>query len=302
MPVGLLVTISIVIIAAFGWLLNSLPDLLEFTSNIVSWCKGIFLQCFGYLLILKIFLIWSGMVAAGAGLLYGVARGIWDTMKANNAIRALPKADYGLGIILIKDDIQVAFTHGLLNPRVYISSGLIQSLNRHELNAVVLHELYHKRHRDPLRFLLLSVIKDTFFYIPLGRYLFGLLHSLQEKAADDAAVSAMNEPIGLASALIKIARSGCVALGPASIKGFGKGFGGVEVRVKRLIEGRDEGLKLPGWRSIVSSLLAIGILSASLALPLYASSSLHDNSVCSKGHCPIYMNKMEQECKSHCKI
>ena len=42
MPVGLLVTISIVIIAAFGWLLNSLPGLLEFTSNIVSWCKGIF--------------------------------------------------------------------------------------------------------------------------------------------------------------------------------------------------------------------------------------------------------------------
>ncbi len=298
MPVGLLVTISIVIITACGWLLNSLPGLLEFTSNIVSWCKGIFLQCFGYLLILKIFLIWSGLLIAGAGLLYGVARGIWDTMKANHAIRALPKADYGLGIILIKDDIQVAFTHGLLSPRVYISSGLIRSLNRHELNAVVLHELYHKRHRDPLRFLLLSILKDTFFYIPLVRYLFGLLHSLQEKAADDKAVSAMNEPFDLASALIKIARSGCVALGPASIKGFGS----VEVRVKRLIEGRDEGLKLPGWKSIVSSLLAIGVIFLSLALPLYASISGHDHSICSKGQCPIYMNKMEQECKSHCKI
>jgi Zn-dependent protease with chaperone function len=302
MPVGLLVTISIVIIAAFGWLLNSLLGLLEFTSNIVSWCKGIFLQCFGYFLILKIFLIWSGLLIAGAGLLYGVARGILDTIKANHAIMALPKADYGLGIILIKDDIQVAFTHGLLSPRVYISSGLIQSLNRHELNAVVLHELYHKRHRDPLRFLLLSILKDTFFYIPMGRYLFGLLHSLQEKAADDEAVSAMNEPFGLASALIKIARSGCVALGPASIKGFGKGFGGVEVRVKRLIERRDEGLKLPGWRIIVSSLLAIGVIFLSLALPLYASISGHDHSICSTGQCPIYMNKMEQECRSHCKI
>jgi len=294
----LLTILSIILILTTGWLVYGLPGLLVFTSTIIGWCKDLFFQCLGYLSIVKVFFIWAGVVTVGGGLLYALTKGVWGVIRAHRAIRNLPKVDYGLDIVLIKDDLlQLAFTHGLFRPRVYISSGLIHHLTRSELNGVILHELYHKRHRDPLRFFLLSLLRDTFFYIPIGYYLLRLLHSLRERAADDAAVSKMDEPVGLASALVKIARFGNkMAIEPASIRGLGS----VEGRIKRLVEGRDDSIKPPGLNTILSSLIVSGILSVSLALPIFAPASVYNPGMCGAGHCSIHADKMGEGCRIHC--
>lgn len=274
-----------------------LPSLLQFTSSIISWCKDILFQCLGFFSIAWFSFVWLGVTIAGGGLLYGLTRGIWELIKTHQAVKRLPMLDYGRGVILIKDNtIQVAFTHGLFRPRVYISSGLIKGLTRSELNAVVLHELHHKRNKDPLRFFLLSILKDTFFYLPIWHYIFKSLHEIREKMADDMAVFTTKEPVALASAIVKVARSGRLAIEPVSIRG-----GMLEARVKRLIEGKDEGIKPPSMKSVVASLVMGGLLFVVLALPIWASPWVYNPERCDMGHCAAHIeNVMGEGCMTHC--
>lgn len=307
MPIFLLTTLSIILILATGWLAYGLPTLLEFTSTIISWCKDILFQCLGYLSIARFSFVLAGATIVGGGLLYGFTRGIWDVVKTHRAIKRLPKADYGLGIVLIKDgNIKVAFTHGLFRPKIYISSGLIKDLTRSELNAVVLHEFHHKHCRDPLRFLLLSMLRDTFFYLPIRQYIYRLLHDIRERSADDRVVSTTGEPFGLAGALVKIARfgNGYLSLQAVSRDRLAPsitGTGMLEARVKRLIERRDEGIKPPALRTTILSLVMGVVLLVSLALPIWASPWVYSSGMCDIGHCAMHIDKIGEGCMTHCK-
>jgi hypothetical protein len=51
-----------------------------------------------------------------------------------------------------------AFCLGLVSPRIYVSEGLLQLLDAHELAAVLHHEAAHLRRRDPLRLFLSELL------------------------------------------------------------------------------------------------------------------------------------------------
>jgi Zn-dependent protease with chaperone function len=46
---------------------------------------------------------------------------------------------------------------GFLNPKIILSTGLFNLLDKNELEAAIYHELYHKKHRAPLKIFLLSL-------------------------------------------------------------------------------------------------------------------------------------------------
>lgn len=98
-------------------------------------------------------------------------------------------AEMGLGgrVELIESRGRFSFVYGLLEPRVVISRGFLETLDADELRAVLAHERYHVRKLDPLRALVGATLVRAFFLMPFcaalrDRYLKG-----RELAADRAA-------------------------------------------------------------------------------------------------------------------
>ena len=109
---------------------------------------------------------------------------------------------------IFRDAEPHAFCGGLLFPRVYVSTGAFELLHEDELRAVVAHEGYHARRRDPLRIVVARVLADAFFFLPALRRIAERYAALAEVAADEAAVKAGSGTSALASALLRFDEHG----------------------------------------------------------------------------------------------
>ncbi len=284
------------------WLVSGHSGLIALTYEIALFCQSLMVQCVESLEILKISFLWLGAAVLMVGLVTAVVKGVRGLVKTRRAIRRLPLKRAG-SIVLVDDEGSgAAFTHGLIRPRIYLSRGLIKSLDHDELKGVFLHELHHKRRYDPLRFFFITFVKDAFFYLPVARYLAYYVRTKSEGAADDAAVSNMREPYSLAGALLKVARSNSLKTVAASASITGTNIdGSVEARIKRLVHGTSLRPGGPGVRAVATSMLVAGLILLSLVLPLKtgALGLLKD---CSTDHCTLHADRLGSECKAHCEV
>jgi hypothetical protein len=112
-------------------------------------------------------------------------------------------------VLVIADPHPQAFCAGYLRPRVYISQAALNLLDDAELRAVLAHERYHRRVRDPLRIACGRVFSQALFFLPALRALFGRYSDVAELNADGAAVrSGVGGRAALASALLAFEASG----------------------------------------------------------------------------------------------
>jgi beta-lactamase regulating signal transducer with metallopeptidase domain len=93
-------------------------------------------------------------------------------------------------VFIFRDEQPRAFCAGLLNPRVYVSSGAVATLDEPALRAVVLHERHHARRRDPLRLATGKVLVRALFFMPGLPELIRRQQALAELSADESAVNA----------------------------------------------------------------------------------------------------------------
>jgi Zn-dependent protease with chaperone function len=97
------------------------------------------------------------------------------------------------------------FVYGWRCPRICVSTGLIARLSAQELEAVLRHEAWHLRRRDPLRFWIVHSILVVFRFVPIMSRLGHQVILVSEIAADRHVVITMGTPRALASALLKVA-------------------------------------------------------------------------------------------------
>jgi Zn-dependent protease with chaperone function len=170
----------------------------------------------GLLRACRIFTLPSLSVAGVLTLLLGIfvfatlGRGMRSATRQLRATRRFTRALGPAGVELpggervFVSGAPEAFCVGLLHPRVYVSEGLLATLDDEELAAVLAHEAHHARRRDPLRLFLGRTLAAGLFFLPvLGRL--GEQHArLVELDADRAAVrSSAGNPGPLASALLR---------------------------------------------------------------------------------------------------
>lgn len=152
-----------------------------------------------------------------------------------------------------------AFCVGLLRPRVVVSAGLLERLEREEQVAVLCHELAHARRREPLKCLLARMAARTFFWLPALNALLERYLLVKELAADREAMGRTSRP-ALAGALSQVLAQPT----PAGAVGMAE-F--AAVRVDRLFE---PATRLPRlirpWQAL-ASVLAAGTLAFALAFP-----------------------------------
>jgi Zn-dependent protease with chaperone function len=278
------------IITSLAWAAYAFPAVLSLTSDVIQACQSLFVRCVELASLAKLFFIWIGALLVTAGLVYAAFRAGVNILKVRRAVSALPIKQSGKDVALIVDgNLKTAFTCGLLRPRIYISTGLINGLEKDELRAVFLHELKHKKSYDPLRFLLLGLAKDAFFYLPAVKHLALFARLKKEHEADDAAARRLGQPISLASAMLKVAREGALYAAMAD------NTEQVAGRVRRLLEGRQAALKVPA-KALAVSLIVLAALLLSLSMPIYAGANTHE---CTLEKCETHVD-MVKGCRTHC--
>lgn len=112
--------------------------------------------------------------------------------------------DWNTRIIVVKDNAFIALSIGIWNPRIIISTGLINMFNQEEVRAILLHEWYHCRRRDPLQMFLVVLLTESMGYIPLLKTLSKQFATRNELLADRFALTHMKTEYHLGSVLLKL--------------------------------------------------------------------------------------------------
>jgi hypothetical protein len=166
---------------------------------------------------------------------------------------------------LIDATAPFSFTYRAIRPVVVVSRGLLESASDSELEAVLVHERYHVRNRDPLKVVLARSLSRGFFFLPALRELEERYLAGRELAADRRALERCGRG-SLVNALLKVVRGpDWPELSTAAAVG-GTDFLGV--RVAQLESGREPALAGPSRRTLVVTAAALMFLAASLAVAL----------------------------------
>ncbi|MEK9183773.1 MAG: M56 family metallopeptidase, partial [Patescibacteria group bacterium] len=107
-------------------------------------------------------------------------------------------------VIEIQTEEPAVFCYGFFNPRICISSAIVNSLSSLELKAVLLHEQHHLKVYEPIKLLLVKIISTALFFIPGIKNLTRQYAVFSELAADEAATDNFKNKAPLAQALNKI--------------------------------------------------------------------------------------------------
>ena len=161
---------------------------------------------------------------------------------------------------VVADERAFSFCYWFLRPRICLSTALVERLEPDELRAVLHHERYHLRQRDPLRQIVARYFAAGLYVVPVVDELLSF-HTLQKEIeADQEAVRASGDVRSLASALYKLLPDADdVSLGllvPVSSLSV------TEARIDQLVAGRPVSLAL----SPLSVALSGGALVAAAVL------------------------------------
>lgn len=109
---------------------------------------------------------------------------------------------------LREDPAAYSYCHGLLRPRIVISRGLVEALDRQALRAVVAHEGHHLRAGDPLRGALSGVLAALAFPLPMVAGLRRVYLEAREIEADRAALALAGRPALVRALLVALRQPG----------------------------------------------------------------------------------------------
>lgn len=179
--------------------------------------------------------------------------------------------NHGLDVVGSKE--LSSFCYGYIKPRICLSTGLINSLNKGELKAVLLHESYHLKRSDPLKILLSQVAATMFFFVPTLRDFHRHYVLSKEIAADQLAIQDRGGQ-DIRSALMKVLNIPTPSfLGVASFANENS----LEKRVEILTNpGGGLRIKISKIRLLLSTAVFLSAL-ALLHLPVYAVENGHDS-------------------------
>ena len=119
--------------------------------------------------------------------------------KVSEALEGLPFSEKSVEIL--NDEDLALFSSTGLHPRIYVSTGLIQSFDVDHLQAAFAHEIGHiQRSRKPV-LIVAYILRVLMFYNPIAMIEFRKMAQEEEKVCDDIAVALTGKPGALSEAV-----------------------------------------------------------------------------------------------------
>jgi Zn-dependent protease with chaperone function len=133
--------------------------------------------------------------------------------KVSLAVEGLPFDERSVEIL--NDDDLVLFSDTGLNPRIYVSTGLIATFTIEHLQAALAHEIGHiQRTRKPV-LIFAYILRMLMFYNPVIMIEFRKMAQEEENVCDDIAVALTGKPEALSEA-VDLFRSTAEEHGPGA--------------------------------------------------------------------------------------
>ncbi len=124
---------------------------------------------------------------------------------------------------------------------ILVSRGLLDLLDREEVETALAHELMHLKHHDAEFKVFSTVFSRILFFDPFSKFFDPAVHREREYLADEMSGRSTGKPAALASALLKIADRGTPPKAAWGLSIYGKGRGvfsrypPLKERVQRLL-------------------------------------------------------------------
>jgi len=115
---------------------------------------------------------------------------------------------WGTEMIVVRDDAFVALTIGMLQPKIVVSTTVLEMFNDKEIKAILLHERYHCRNYDGRKMFFSTLLADAFGYLPIVKPILRYYQTWQELFADRFAIRQMGTELHLGNVLLKLAKHG----------------------------------------------------------------------------------------------
>ncbi len=193
--------------------------------------------------------------------------------RTEPAARGSPAALAAEGLAEEAPDIQIVddddpAIHSVIgrSPAIYLTTGLVRSLQPVELRAAIAHEVAHmRRNRRPL--LMISyVVRVLLFFSPGTLVAFRKAAAEEEKICDDWAVDATGRPDALAAVLEKLRHSDAYEIEDREAGEAQRSFEQVsydlmvQERIRRLVDGESTAADAGDWLKFAVTVAAIAIL------------------------------------------
>lgn len=128
-------------------------------------------------------------------------------------------------VLLVDSKDPLGIAVGERNPKILLSLGLLETLDREEIETVVAHELMHLKHHDAQFKVFSTVLSRILFFDPFSKFFDPAVHREREYLADEMSGRSTGKPAALASALLKIAGNGVPPKAAWGLSIFGPGKG-----------------------------------------------------------------------------
>lgn len=204
----------------------------------------------------------TGLLCVAAGL----SRLTEALRQTRRTIRAWPLERIGtagsLPLFSVDTVFPIVAVIGVWRPRLIIARQVAARCDRHELDAMIAHELAHVRAGDNITRLLFAAAPIVPFTSRALRDVERAWVAASEQAADDEARRSGQSGLALASALTKVARLATGAPAPLVSASAILSGSGVEHRVRRLLEASHP-LTAPrryAWRGAAVAAMAVALL------------------------------------------
>src|SRR3989442_1331594 len=119
----------------------------------------------------------------------------------------------------------IAMAVGGRSRNILVSRGVLELLEKDEIETVVAHELMHLKHHDAEFKVFSRVVSRLLFFDPFSKFFDPAVHREREYLADEMGGRSTGRPAALASALLKIADRGIPAKASWGLSILGRGRG-----------------------------------------------------------------------------
>lgn len=158
--------------------------------------------------------------------------GPWQQHFNNFRIRAgvSRKLDF-----LSAEGLASPFLTGVIKPAIIVPSAMLTQLTFNEVEAILMHELYHLKRFDHWVNLMQNVVELLFFFNPAVRVLSAMISSEREKCIDDLVLEGQSLPLDYARALYLLSKQQN-STAYRVMAATGTGGGDLKSRIERILK------------------------------------------------------------------
>jgi beta-lactamase regulating signal transducer with metallopeptidase domain len=168
------------------------------------------------------------------------------TLRAQKNITALPAWEHELKRLAIalrlKCDVAIAtssrisspLTLGSFSPVILLPAGLLSGLSTAQIEAILVHELYHIKRRDYIINIFQALIEVLLFYHPAIWHINKIIREERENCCDDKTLAFCGDAITYARALTQIQEVNTLPKPTLAMSALGSNEGNFSHRIKRL--------------------------------------------------------------------